>query len=81
MPLIRPVSDLKDYCRVLDDVTASTPVFLTQGGRGRYAVVDIGAYERLEAEMRLVGAIVEGELDARDKGWVSVDAARKAVFA
>ena len=81
MPLIRPVSDLKDYRRVLDGVTDDTPVFLTQGGRGRYAVVDIGAYERLEAEMRLVGALVEGELDARAKGWMDIEAARKAAFA
>ena len=76
MPLIRPVSDLKDYRSVLDGVTDSTPVFLTSGGRGRYALVDIGAYERLEAEMRLAGALVEGELAAKEEGWMSVDAAR-----
>ena len=37
--------------------------------------------ERLEAEMRLVGALVEGELDARDNGWMDIEAARKAAFA
>lgn len=78
MPKIMPLSDLRNYNAVLENVTESRPVFLTKNGRGRYAVVDISAYDRLNSELKLVSAIVEGEASAFREGWVSAkDAKRK----
>lgn len=42
MPNIVPVTDLKNYDSVLKDVAVGSPVFLTDNGRGRYAIADIG---------------------------------------
>jgi len=81
MPIIKPVSDLRNYNEVLSAVTDDAPVFLTKNGRGRYAVVDIAAYDRLQAELKLVAALAEGEASARQEGWVDLDAARRRVFA
>lgn len=41
MPDIKPISDLRNYSDVLRDVSVGAPVFLTQNGRGRYAIIDI----------------------------------------
>ena len=77
MPTIMPLSDLRNYNTVLENVTEDRPVFLTKNGRGRYAVIDISAYERLQAELRLASALVEGEASAMRKGWVSAKDAKK----
>ena len=59
MPKIRPLSDLWNCTTVLEHVTAGRPVALTKNGRGRSAVVGISAFERLNAELRLVSAMQE----------------------
>ena len=81
MPTILPVSDLRNYNEVLGAVTGDTPVFLTKNGRGRYAVVDITAYARLQADLKLVAALAEGEASARQEGWLDAASARKRVLA
>ncbi|MEE8721256.1 MAG: type II toxin-antitoxin system prevent-host-death family antitoxin [Coriobacteriales bacterium] len=45
MPNIRPISDLRSYTSVLDEVTQGSPVFLTKNGRGRYVILDISDYQ------------------------------------
>ena len=47
MPNIKPVSDLRNYNEVLQDVAEGSPVFLTKNGRGRYAIVDMRDYEKM----------------------------------
>ena len=41
MPTIKPISDLRNYSAVLQDVAFGAPVYLTKNGRGCYAIVDI----------------------------------------
>ena len=61
MPCILPVSDLRNYNEVLQNVTEDSPVFLTKNGRGCYVVIDIKEYERMVAELKLQKALAEGE--------------------
>lgn len=77
MPSIKPISELRNYNTVLREVTADTPVFLTKNGHGRFAIVDIRAYERLHTELELMSALAEGEESVRKRGWVSMDSAIK----
>lgn len=46
MPNIKPISDLCNYNEVLRDIAVGEPVFLTENGRGKYAVVDINDFEK-----------------------------------
>ena len=39
MPCILPVSDLRNYNEVLQNVSEESPVFLTKNGRGCYVVI------------------------------------------
>jgi prevent-host-death family protein len=77
MPAIKPISELRNYNTVLREVTTDTPVFLTKNGHGRFAIVDIRAYERLRTELELMSALAEGEESARKCGWTSMDSAIK----
>ncbi|MBD5128964.1 MAG: type II toxin-antitoxin system prevent-host-death family antitoxin [Ruminococcaceae bacterium] len=49
MPIIRPVSDLRNYSDVLKDVSVGSPVFLTKNGRGAYVILDIEDYNEMHA--------------------------------
>ena len=77
MPTIKPISELRNYNTVLREVTVDTPVFLTKNGHGRFAIVDIRAYEKLRTELELMSALAEGEESARKKGWITLDSAIK----
>lgn len=70
MPTILPVTELRNYTKVLCEVSPGNPVFLTKNGRGLYAVVDMEDYKKQSAIRQLMAEIAEGELSARDKRWL-----------
>ena len=61
MPTIKPVSDLRNYNDVLRDVAMGAPVFLTKNGRGKYVLLDIKDYERIQAALAQKSQPAEGE--------------------
>jgi prevent-host-death family protein len=73
MPNIKPVSDLRNYNDVLRGVAVKEPVFLTKNGRGRYALLDIQDYERMQASIHLLSELSKGEKSARENGWFTID--------
>ena len=77
MPNIKPVSDLRNYNEVLNDIAVGEPVFLTKNGRGRYAILDIKEYEKLHAELKLLSGLEKGEQSAKEKGWLSLSEVEK----
>lgn len=70
MPKIKPISDLRNYNEVLRDVSVGEPVFLTKNGRGRYALVDIADYEKMQATIKLMSELNKGRKSGEEKGWV-----------
>lgn len=79
MIAIKPVSDLRNYNEVLQDVTDESPVFLTKNGRGCYAVISIKDYENLTATRTLFSELKKGEESAAKNGWLSTSDVRKMV--
>lgn len=79
MIAIKPVSDLRNYNEVLQDVTDESPVFLTKNGRGCYAVISIKDYEKLSATKTLFSELKKGEESAVKNGWLSTSDVRKMV--
>lgn len=71
MPNIKPISDLRNYTEVLNDVTVGSPVFLTKNGRGKYAIVDMYDYERTQATIRLMNELEKGRRSGEEKGWLT----------
>jgi len=79
MPKIKPVSDLRNYNEVLKDITIGEPVFLTKNGRGRYAIMDIDDYEKIQAKINLMSELSYGEKSGKENGWLSLEEVRKNI--
>lgn len=73
MPNIKPVSDLRNYTEVLNDISADNPVYLTKNGRGKYVIMDMEDYEKTQATIKLLGKLSEAERSAKENGWISED--------
>ncbi|MBQ8148276.1 MAG: type II toxin-antitoxin system Phd/YefM family antitoxin [Lachnospiraceae bacterium] len=74
MPNIKPISDLRNYSTVLEDVAIGAPVYLTKNGRGCYAIVDIREqeeYERTKAALRLMCELENGRKAGEEEGWLT----------
>ena len=54
MENILPVSDLRNYNEVLKNCHKGEPLYLTEGGRVRFVVMDFEDYERDCAEKNLL---------------------------
>lgn len=73
MPIIKPISDLRNYSEVLNQVNEGSPVYLTRNGRGEYAILKLSELDKLKAIIRLLVDIEQGEKSAREKGWLTAD--------
>ena len=79
MASINPVSDLRNYNTVLEQVSVGRPVYLTVNGRGRYTIRDIAddeEFEKTKAMLRLMCELNEGRRSGEEEGWVSEADAR-----
>ena len=67
MPLIRPISDLRNRATEISDLCHSEdqPVFITKNGKGDLVVMSQAHYERLRSLLELYQKLGEAEaLDA-----------------
>jgi len=76
MPNIKPVSDLRNYGEVLQDVVEGSPVFLTKNGRGKYAIVDIRDYEKTLATIKLMNELDKGRRSGETEPLISQEEIR-----
>ena len=76
MPNIKPISDLRNYTEVLNDVAIGAPVFLTRNGRGKYAILDIQDYEKTRAALRVINELAKGRESGETEGWLSAESIR-----
>jgi len=79
MAKISPVSDLRNYNSVLENVSVGSPVYLTVNGRGKYTIRDISEdeeFEKTKAMLRLMCELNEGRQSGEDDGYLSSDEVR-----
>lgn len=79
MAIISPVSDLRNYNTVLEQVSAGSPVYLTVNGRGRFTIRDIAddeEFEKAKAMLRLMCELNTGIRSGEEEGWGSEDDVR-----
>ena len=63
MPIIAPVSELRNYGQVLDKVKPNAPVYLTKN--------DDEEFEKARAMVKLMTELNKGILSGEEKGWLS----------
>ena len=76
MPIIKPISDLRNYVDVLKEVDASDRVYLTRNGRGAYAIMSVEEADRLDrinAMYQLIRDLNRTHEEADAKGWIEAD--------
>ncbi len=80
MPLIKPISDLRNKARDLSRICheSGEPIYITKNGEGDLVLMSLAAYERLEAQLELYNLVEEAEADVRagDRG-VTTQTVRK----
>lgn len=64
MPTILPISDLRNYTDVLNQVEVDKPVYLTRNGRGSYVISKVDDYDRNTTVEDLLEEIKKGEQSA-----------------
>ena len=77
MPLIKPISDLRNYPEVLRDVKSGSPVYLTKNGTGRYVLLDISDYSIVETALKLNMELMRGRLSGEREGWIDKSSMRQ----
>lgn len=70
MPMIKPVSELRNYPDVLKEVGVGHPVYLTKNGTGRYVLIDIADYANVEAAAQLNFELMRGRSSGENSGWI-----------
>ncbi len=72
MPVIRPISDLRNSANEISDYCRQTrePVYITRNGTGDMVVVSVEEYEHQQALIALYGklAVAEQEIAAGAEG-------------
>lgn len=72
MPIIRPISDLRNSANEISDFCRRTrePVYITRNGTGDMVVVSVDEYERMQALLALYGklAVAEQEIATGAEG-------------
>lgn len=58
---IKPVSELRNYNKVLEKVKKNKPVFLTKNGYGRFALIDIEEYDEFTTALELLNKLKKAE--------------------
>ena len=80
MPVIKPISDLRNKARELSRIChdSGEPIFITKNGEGDMVLMSVAAYDRLRGQLDLYRLLDEAETDARggDRG-ISVTAMRR----
>lgn len=76
MSNIKPISDLRSYNTVLNECKEGNPVYLTKNGRGKYVVVDIDEYDKMQAEVQLFNELSKAENNSK---WHTMDDVRKSL--
>ena len=54
-------------------------MYLSRNGRGAYAIVDVDELDRLQATIKLLTKLEEGEQSAREKGWLTTEEVEAAL--
>ena len=76
MPNIKPISELRNYSNVVNEVKYGSRVYLTKNGHGQIAMVDMKELDEMEKELalyRFKRKMEDGERAIIEEGTASSD--------
>jgi prevent-host-death family protein len=76
MPNIKPISDLRNYTSVVNEVSYGSRVYLTKNGHGNIALIDMQELDDIEKRLALYKFKYEmaiAEKSIKEEGTISAD--------
>ena len=76
MPVIKPISDLRNYTEILKEVDKRERVYLTRNGHGAYTIMSMeeaDELDRIKALFKLLSDLDKTDKDATEKGWIKAE--------
>ena len=76
MPNIKPISELRNYTEILNEVDRTHRVYLTRNGHGKYGILtmsEIDELDRYKTAFVLFSKLQKAEERAEKEGWVDAD--------
>lgn len=76
MPIIKPISELKNYTAIVNQVSYGNRIYLTKNGHGQYAIIDIRELDELDKQkalLTLMGKLNDAKASVREEGTISAD--------
>ena len=80
MPNIKPISELRNYTSVVNEVKYGSRVYLTKNGHGQIAMIDMQELDEMEKQLALYRFQLEmdkGERSILEEGTISSEDLRK----
>ena len=80
MPNIKPISELRNYTSVVNEVKYGSRVYLTKNGHGQIAMINMKELDEMEKELALYRFRLEmekGERSILEEGTVSSEELKK----
>ena len=82
MPNIKPISDLRNYTAVINEVAYGNRVYLTRNGHGQCAIIDMKELDELDKQKalyQLMSKLNEAEISIHEEGTISADDLEKEI--
>lgn len=70
---IKPITDLENYNKVLNDIKIDKPVILTKNGKSKYVIMDIEEYEKMNATLKLLNELAKGDTCIKKEEYISIE--------
>ncbi len=76
MPNIKPISELKNYTSIINQVSYGNRIYLTKNGRGQCAIIDMKELDELDKQkalLTLMTKLNEAKESVEREGTISAD--------
>lgn len=76
MPSIKPVSALKNYTSIVNEVSYGNRVYFTKNGHGKCVLVDMAELDELDKQkalLQLMTKLAEAKISVREEGTIPAD--------
>ena len=76
MPCIKPISELKNYTAIVNQVSYGNRIYLTRNGHGQCALVDMQELDELDKQkalLALMGKLNDAKSSVHEEGTISAE--------
>ncbi len=76
MPCIKPISELKNYTAIVNQVSYGNRIYLTRNGHGQCALIDMKELDELDKQralLSLMSKLNDAKISVREEGTISAE--------